>query len=153
MNFSQHVAWRELIHDGEDPPVEAIPLIVALCQNVIEPLREWAAEPVIFTSGYRPPERNVAAGGAATSDHQWDGEGVAIDFKFETPRLEECFDYIRSSGRFNFDQCILEFGKAKGDWRCIHISLRRTSNRRMCGVGATGNRSSYEWLPVEPLKT
>ena len=153
MNFSQHVAWKELVHDGEDPPAESIPLVRALCESVLEPIREWAGEPLIFTSGYRPPERNEAAGGSNKSQHKWTGDAVAVDFKFGSHRLEECFDYIRASGRLDFDQCILEFGKAKGDWRCIHISLRRTSNRRMCGIGATGNRSPYEWLPVEPLRT
>jgi len=147
--MTPHFKLSEFVHEGEKPPQESIPLLLALCETVLEPIREWGNCPVIVTSGYRPPERNLAAGGAATSDHQWDAEGIAVDISFKHPEakrlLATCHQWLYLE-QYPLDQCILEWGSEKGDWRCIHLGYR-PNPRRMFGYGATGGRSKYEWLP------
>ena len=44
--------------------------IRALVENVLQPIRDAAAEPVSISSGYRSPEVNRLAGGSATSHHK-----------------------------------------------------------------------------------
>ena len=49
------------------PSQEVISNLQALCQNVLEPLREYFNCPIIIDSGYRSPALNKAVGGVANS--------------------------------------------------------------------------------------
>ena len=40
-----------------------------LCENILQPLRDYSKEPIIISSGYRSPQLNRAIGGAKQSDH------------------------------------------------------------------------------------
>lgn len=66
---------RELGIDNT-PPAWARQNIVALVQNVLDPLREAWGKPLTVTSGYRCPELNKIVGGAKTSHHL---RGMAAD--------------------------------------------------------------------------
>ena len=49
--------------------------LMALVDNVLDPLREWYGKPIYVNSGYRCKELNTAIGGAPTSQHM-KGEAV-----------------------------------------------------------------------------
>lgn len=51
------------------PPGDARKNLVALVENILDPLREAYGKPIAVTSGYRCPALNKAVGGVATSDH------------------------------------------------------------------------------------
>ena len=59
------------------PSQEVISNLQVLCQNVLEPLREYFNCPIIIGSGYRSPALNKAVGGVANSQHMT-GEAADI---------------------------------------------------------------------------
>ena len=80
MDLSPHFRLKELIPDGMetiDVPVEVLANLKSLCEEILEPLRVAMAAPIMIHSGYRPPDKNQAAGGVQASDHL---SGNAADF-------------------------------------------------------------------------
>jgi len=76
-------SWRELTHAGrtgasnpETVPVDVQRSLLALTRDVLDPLRDRLARPVIVTSGWRSPAVNATVGGSETSDHM---TGGAVD--------------------------------------------------------------------------
>jgi len=93
-----------------------------LCENVLEPLRQYANEPVIITSGYRCPTLNNLVGGAVHSQHL---TGEAVDIWHEEGiRLRQWYIWLMDNTRF--DQLIFE---SKGNEYWIHVSLCRDDAR------------------------
>lgn len=52
--------------------------LLALIENVLDPLREAFGSPIYVNSGYRCKELNALVGGSDTSDHMF---GQAVDIK------------------------------------------------------------------------
>lgn len=95
-----------------------------LCENVMQPLRDWYGKPINITSGYRSPKLNKAIGGSSTSDHCY---GCAIDFTLPKEDYKMVFDWIRTN--LTFDQILWEFGDDTApQW--IHVSFRLGNNRK-----------------------
>lgn len=130
------------------PPEAALVLFPAFKEKILEPLCERYGE-IDVTSGYRCPALNAAIHGSATSDHQWDEYGIAIDFTVPNKDLRGVYDWIRFESALPFDQCILEHDKKTGLLRCIHISYR-PNPRRMAMRGGTYNSTKYEHDKVGP---
>lgn len=110
---------REL-HIDNTPPAWARQNIVALVQNILDPLREAWGKPIYVTSGYRCPRLNAAVGGVANSNHM---KGLAADIratgKYQIDREgnRRLYDLARSL-RLPVKELLWEKG---GSW--IHISL------------------------------
>ena len=107
--------------------------IIALVDNVLDPLREKYGKPIRVSSGFRCPAVNSAVG------------GVQSDSKKSQHEKGEAADIVSSDGtkgnyslarliaaRGNFDQMILEdCGKNDLYPAWVHVSWKRTgSNRR-----------------------
>lgn len=60
--------------------------LVALIDNVLDPLREAYGKPIIVTSGYRSEQLNRMLGGAKTSQHL---KGQAADIRSVEDTYEE----------------------------------------------------------------
>ena len=148
--ISPHFQLEEFLLGNRNPPQEATPLLVALCEAVLEPVREWAGCSVVITSGWRPPAQNAASGGAKTSQHQWLADAVAVDFTFacDNPKakLRDCHAWLYANPVAGVDQCILEWADKPDNYRCIHVGWGG-KRRGMYGFGSVGNKSSYTWLP------
>lgn len=94
----------------------------ALVDNLLDPIRERFATPIVVTSGYRCKKLNEIVGGVENSQHR---KGQAVDFYFlgfDRKELSEAFFEI--SDNFDFDQMI--YYKKKG---FIHISYKGKDNR------------------------
>lgn len=128
---SPHFRFGELIRsqtatrNGIDniPGPKEYASLVALCENVMEPVRAIYGVPLTVTSGFRCLRVNAIIGSSARSQHT---KGEAIDF--EPPAavsLHELWRRIVLSDIL-FDQCILEF--PPGGW--IHISHATTGPQR-----------------------
>ena len=107
---SSETAVRRGIDNTPSP--EVILNLKALCENVLQPLRDWYGKPITITSGYRSPELNKAIKGARNSDHM---RGQAVDFVLPKEDYQRVFDWLRKN--VEYTQIIDEFSFS---W--IHIS-------------------------------
>lgn len=96
----------------------------ALCENVLQPLRDYMGEPIIINSGYRSPELNRKIGGVRSSQHVI-GEAADINCKGSLDYAEDVLTFIMMN--LKFDQLILE--KKKGAiW--VHVSYTTSGKNR-----------------------
>jgi len=112
---------NEPAHNDEEDAYAHIELLVT---RLLDPIREWVAEPIYITSGYRSKELNKAVGGVHNSQHR---KGQAADIRIGNitgSLLTDLFWEI--SDRFDFDQLI--YYNRQG---FIHISyVSELINRR-----------------------
>lgn len=98
--------------------------LIALVDNVLDPLRKLWGQPIIVTSGFRCAKLNRAVGGVAKSQHT---KGQAADIRTvenTTMANKQLFDVAMRSG-LPFDQLIDEYG-----YNWIHISFNLKGNRK-----------------------
>ena len=99
--------------------------LIALVENVLDPVREAMGEPIIVNSAYRNERLNALIGGARLSQHCY---GEAADIQTSGDRHnKELFKKIIEQGEF--DQLIWEFGNdSNPDW--VHVSYRSKDSNR-----------------------
>ena len=90
----------------------------ALCENVLQPLRDSIGRPIAINSGYRSVALNRAVGGSMKSQHL---KGEAADLSGASGLLRPMFAAIIEEG-LPFDQLIWE-----NTW--VHLSYSRVGNR------------------------
>ena len=96
--------------------------LVALCKNVLQPLRDNYGKAIKINSGYRSLQLNEKISRSKTSQHCY-GEAADIDTLEDNSWL---FNYIRNN--LLFDQLIWEFGDDNSpDW--VHVSFKENHNR------------------------
>ena len=118
-------------------PVQYIPTLQQLCRTILEPLRAFAGQPIIISSGYRSPTLNVKVGGVYASQHTL-GEAADIalpkadytswaDGKHHTDMetAHRWFTYLKE--HTDFDQLILETTNGHDYW--IHVSCRKNRKK------------------------
>lgn len=99
--------------------------LIALIENILDPLREAYGGPIIVTSGYRCSALNKAVGGAKNSQHM---TGQAADIRtVKDTRAEnkKLFDLIQKL-KLPFDQLIDEHNL---DW--VHVSYSNRNRREV----------------------
>lgn len=99
-------------HNGEQ---DVYARIVLLGTKLLDPIREWIAEPIYINSGYRSERLNKAVGGLPDSQHR---KGQAADIRIGSITgylLTDLFCEI--ADHFDFDQMI--YYRKQG---FIHIS-------------------------------
>lgn len=93
-----------------------------LVENLLDPIREKFATPMIITSGYRTEKVNELVGGRVNSQHM---KGEAVDFYFDGfSKKEMAAAFFEIAENFDFDQLI--YYKKKG---FMHISYSTDNNR------------------------
>ena len=109
------------------PTAEHIHNLAALCENVLQPLRDKIKHSIRVTSGYRSEKLNNAIGGSKTSEHSF---GKAADIKLIIDgenKSELLYLSILEMG-IPFSQMIWEFGdEEKPSW--VHISFNKEDNK------------------------
>ena len=154
MRLSEHFYLEELIKSqtatrlgiSNTPSDEIVQNLVALCENVLEPISQQWQAPVVVSSGYRSPELNSMIGGSKTSQHCF---GMAADI--EIMGVDNC-DLCRwIENALDYDQLILEFhnhseGPNSG-W--VHVSYNQSGNRRQ-NLTATKSSGKTRYLPGFP---
>ena len=125
MNLSRNFTLQELIKSdtairkgiNNNPNAEQIEKLKALCENILQPVRDHFGR-VKITSGYRSPELCAAIGSSVNSQH---ARAEAADFECIGVDNAELFDWIKAN--LTPDQLILEFytpGEPNSGW--IHCS-------------------------------
>lgn len=107
-------------HNGEQDVYARIELLVV---QLLDPIRDFVAEPIYINSGYRSEELNKAIGGVDYSQHR---KGQAADIRIGNITGHLLMDlFWEISDRFDFDQLI--YYRRKG---FIHISyVSKLENR------------------------
>lgn len=104
------------------PTPDAEANIIALIDNVLDPLRRAYGGPITVTSGYRSPKLNASVGGVKTSQHQ---KGQAADITAGSPaENKKLFDLTRE---LNLPFCQL-IDEKKYKW--VHISYDKNNVKR-----------------------
>jgi hypothetical protein len=98
-------------------PKALLPNIQALCENVLEPLRQHFGMPIYISSGYRCPALNRSVNGARKSQHM-KGEAADIYIKNTEMPLKAIFDWMAK--HLDYDQIIWETRPNGRKW--IHVS-------------------------------
>ena len=97
--------------------------LVALVDNILDPLREAWGAPIIVTSGYRCYPVNKVVGGAKSSQHCL-GQAADIRTLSDKPEDNRKLRDLIVALNLPFDQLIDEFNC---DW--LHVSYRATNQR------------------------
>ena len=133
MKLSEHFQLKEFersataqrLNIDNRVPEALIPNLQALCENVLEPLRQQFEEPVYISSGYRCYALNNCVKGALKSQHMY-GQAADIYSKQGAKRLREW--YLWMVDNLVFDQLIWETRPNGSKW--IHVSYKSTGPNR-----------------------
>lgn len=126
MNLTANFTLEELIksetalrHDMDNTPGQAeVDNLLALAENVLQPVRDHFARGVKVNSGFRHPEVNAKVGGSKTSDHC---KGMAADIEIPGVANADLAQWIADN--LEYTQLILEFytpGIPDSGW--VHVS-------------------------------
>ena len=107
-------------------PSQYVPALEQLCKTILEPLRAFAGQPIIISSGYRSPALNKAVGGVANSQHM---TGQAADIHIpDTATGSAWFEWMEDN--LLFDQLIKEKSTKTSKSFWIHVSFRKDGKNR-----------------------
>jgi len=130
--ITKNFSWHEILHSDtavkygivNQPNSKQIDNVIALCVNMLQPLRDKLGNPIRVTSGFRCPELNAHKdiGGAPGSQHT---RGEAVDIKVDSMTTQELFEFVISSG-IVFDQAIQEYN----DWVHLSYTTRRPNRQK-----------------------
>ena len=108
------------------PNEEHIENLKILCENILQPLRDYYGMPVSVSSGYRSVALCEAVGSSSKSQHT---KGQAADFEIFGVSNKDVADFIVQN--LEYDQCILEFwneNDPNSGW--VHCSYSVNGNRK-----------------------
>jgi hypothetical protein len=137
MSISKHISYKEGVYSRtamrrgikNNPNAEQMENMVAIAEEVFEPLRVWVGGPIKINSFFRSPELNKAIGGSGKSQH-CHGQAIDLDDTFGKATNAEMYNFIKKN--LDFDQIIWEFGDDENpDW--VHVSyVSPDQNRNRC---------------------
>ena len=101
--------------------------VMALVENVLDPLREKYGKPIKVNSGYRCPKHNLAVGGATQSQHM---KGEAADIApmgGDARELERLMEIIKQNGKW--DQMIVYPTFVHVSWKRFGPNRKQTLHK------------------------
>ena len=132
-----------LRHDIDNiPDDEQLANMVALCENVLQRVRDHYGMGIKVNSGFRHPSVNAKVGGSKTSDHC---KGMAADIEIPGVANADLAKWIVDN--MNFRQVILEFytpGVPDSGW--VHVSYNPADNKKQV-LTATKQGGKTVYLP------
>ena len=137
MGISKHISYKEGVYSRtatrlgikNNPNAEQMKNMIAIAEEVFEPLRAYVGGPIKINSFFRLPELNKAIGGSTNSQH-CHGQAIDLDDTFGRCTNAEMYEFIKK--HLDFDQMIWEFGDDENpDW--VHVSyVSEKQNRNRC---------------------
>ena len=134
MKLSENFTLDELTKSQEalrlnidnTPNEEHIKNLKILCENILQPVRDFYGMPVSVSSGFRSATLCEVIGSSSKSQHT---KGQAADFEVFGVANKELADWITNN--LEYDQCILEFwneNNPNSGW--VHCSYSVNGNRK-----------------------
>jgi len=144
MNLSPNFTLSEMtkseaaLRHGIDntPNQEQIESLMALAQNVLQPVRDHFKRGVKCNSGFRAPAVNQKVGGSPTSDHC---KGQAADIEIPGVSNYDLAKWIADN--LKFTQVILEFytqGMPDSGWVHVSYDPSKLKNEALTAVKKDG---------------
>jgi len=106
--------------------------IKALCDNLLEPIRELWGSGITITSGFRSEKLNKFVGGSKTSAHR---SGFAADIVPANGDIAGFKKFVKNTLKgamltdaMKFDQCIDERNMNGAEW--VHLSLYNNARQQ-----------------------
>lgn len=126
------------------PTPEAVENLRALCEKVLQPLRDALGKPLRVNSAYRGPVANAAVGGSLTSQHMTgEAADIEVDGMDNTLLAKKIVEL-----KLPFDQLILEFVNPSvlgSGW--VHVSHKRVGSQRGQVLRAVALKGKTAYLP------
>lgn len=127
---------------NNNPNEDQMNNLKALCENVLQKVRDHYGKVVSVSSGFRSTELCLAIGSSANSQH---AKGEAADFEIYGVSNAELVKWI--SQNCEFDQMILEFhnlDEPNSGW--VHCSYKSEDNRKQIlrAYKNDNNKTCYE---------
>ena len=141
--LTHHFALEEF-QKGDPIPPECVPIFTMLCEQILEPVRDYFSSALVITSGYRSPEENAAAHGQPNSEHMATPTRCAADFYLEGVIMRAVFDWMRNNPALPFHQLIYETDARGGAVIHVSINTELPAGTRSVLTGATHNASPYQ---------
>jgi len=144
MNLSPNFTLSEMtkseaaLRHGIDntPNEEQVQALMALAQNVLQPVRDHFKKGVKCNSGFRAPAVNQKVGGSPTSDHC---KGQAADIEIPGVSNYDLAKWIADN--LKFTQVILEFytqGVPDSGWVHVSYDPSKLKNEALTAVKKEG---------------
>lgn len=108
------------------PNEQQIANLKRICEEILEPLRAFAGQPIIIGSGYRSPALNKAVGGVKNSQHM---TGEAADIHLPDNATGRKW-FLWMMDNLKFDQLIMEKSTPSSTRYWIHVSFSRNRCRQ-----------------------
>ena len=130
IKLSENFSLAEMEHTNHRVENRAGPREVealeALCQNVLQPIRDHFGAPVHVSSGFRSAALNKIVGGSSKSQHC---KGEAADISVQGVANVDVLEFIRDN--LPFDQVIAELLDMRdGSAGWIHVSFSKFRQRK-----------------------
>ena len=134
MNLSKSFTLNELTKSQEatrlgidnTPNEDHILNLKLLCENVLQPIRDFYGMPLSVSSGYRSAALCESIGSSSKSQHT---KGQAADFEIFGVANKDLANFVVKN--LDYDQCILEFwneNEPNSGW--VHCSFNSAGNRK-----------------------
>ena len=134
MKLSNNFSLNEMVKSqtaerkgiNNNPNEDQIESLQALCNNLLQPIREHFDKVVSVSSGFRSAELCQAIGSSVNSQH---AKGQAADFEIFGISNQELAHYIDKN--LDYDQLILEYWKPdekNSGW--VHCSYKKEGTNR-----------------------
>ena len=151
MQLSKNFSLKELTASqtavrmgiNNNPSEDHMNNLKALCENVLQPVRDHYGKVVSVSSGYRSPELCVKIGSSVNSQH---AKGQAADFEIFGVSNADLCKWIADN--IDFDQLILEFhniGETNSGWiHCSYNSPEENRKQILRAYKKDGGGTGYE---------
>lgn len=132
MNLTKNFALQEFTFSptanangiNNTPSAPAVKNLKALCEHVLQPLRDALGVPVKITSGFRCAALNAKLKGSSKNSQHM--TGCAADIIVPSVNLKTVYDFIKNN--FEYDQLLFEYASDGSRW--IHVSYVQGYNRK-----------------------
>jgi len=133
MKLSPHFSLEELCFSQTAtrlgienvPNAEALENLKRLCNEGLEPLRDFIKKPIVVSSGYRCLRLNTAIGSSSNSGHI---KGLASDLRAIGMSTEQLMRAAIQSG-IEWDQLIMEFVNSDGSGGWLHCAIAQVGKK------------------------
>lgn len=114
---------------SNEPDEEQLENMRYVAQKIFDPVRKFVGGPLLASSFFRSKELNDAIPGSSKTSQHMTGQAIDIDADgYQYGSNVGIFEYIKRN--LEFDQLIGEYPDVYGTFSWVHVSLKKSGNRK-----------------------